>query len=168
MKLSYRILRARSSLIKSATGLNLKEFDYLHPVFKASWDAYISKYTFEGKRRTRSRTIRKNSTFKCTEDMLIFILYDYRHNPTQEFMGLHFQLRQSKVAVWIKALEPILLDCLNRLKLTPVRESEKLDSRLIESVAVLFDGSERPINRPKYDQNEYYSGKKNIIQSKIT
>lgn len=164
MKLSYKKLKTRSSLIKSATGLSLKEFDYLHPVFKEGWEQYISKYTFEGKLRKRSRTIRKNNSFKCTEDMLIFILYDYRHNPTQEFMGLHFQLLQPKVANWIKVLEPLLLNSLHRLKLTPVRESDKLDCRLVESVAILLDGSERPINRPKYDQNEYYSGKKSSIQ----
>lgn len=166
MKLSYKILKARSSLIKSAIGLSLKEFDYLQPVFKEEWEKYIGKYTFEGKLRKRSRTVRKNSTFKCAEDMLIFILYDYRHNPTQEFMGLHFQLRQSKVALWIKVVEPILLECLTRLKLTPVRESDKLDCRLVESVAVLLDGSERPINRPKYDQKEYYSGKKTAYSKK--
>jgi len=57
-------------------------------------------------------------------------------------MGLHFQLRQSKVAVWIKALEPILLDCLNRLKLTPVRESEKLIA--VDRIRCgIINGSER-------------------------
>jgi hypothetical protein len=164
MELSYKTLKSRSSLIKTATGISLKEFDYLQPVFKEEWEKYISIYTFEGKLRKRMRTVRKNSTFKCSEDMLIFILYDYRHNPTQEFMGLHFQLRQSKVALWIKVLEPMLLNCLARLKLTPVRESDKLDCRLIESVTVLLDGTERPINRPKYDQNEYFSGKKTCMR----
>jgi hypothetical protein len=41
--------------------------------------------------------------------MLIFILYDYRHNPTQEFMGLRFDLTPSEVAMWIKVLDPLLL-----------------------------------------------------------
>ena len=164
MELSYKNLKVKSSLIKSATGLTLKEFDYLTPTFEESWEKFIDKYTFEGKPRTRMRAIRKNSTFKCTEDMMIFILYDYRHNPTQDFMGLHFSLLQPKVALWIKVLEPILLESLERLKLVPVRESQKLNNRLIESVTILLDGSERPINRPKYDQTEYYSGKKNNIQ----
>ena len=101
MNLSYENLKAKSSLIKSATGLNLEEFDYLMPAFEDAWDKYITLYTFEGKPRIRGRTVRQNSTFKCVEDMLIFILYDYRHNPTQEFMGLHFSLPQPKVAMWI-------------------------------------------------------------------
>jgi hypothetical protein len=90
-------------------------------------------------------------------------LYDYRHNPTQDFIGIHFNLTQPKVAMWIKVLEPILLESLERLKLVPVRDSQKLNNRLIESVTILMDGTERPINRPKYDQKEYYSGKKSNI-----
>lgn len=164
MNLNYKKLKVKSSYIKSATGLSLKEFDYLKPTFEEAWKTYIKRYTFEGKPRQRARKPRKNSLFKCAEDMLIFILYDYRHNPTQEFMALHFQMYQPKVALWIKVLEPILIESLKRLKLTPVRDSDKLDCRLIESVAILLDGSERPINRPKYDQNEYYSGKKSSIQ----
>lgn len=103
-----------------------------------------------------------------TEDMLIFILYDYRHNPTQDFMGLHFNLPQPKVAMWIKVLDPLLLDSLKQMKIVPQRESNSLDDRLIGSVTVLLDGSERPINRPKYEQEEYYSGKKRNIRLKIT
>jgi hypothetical protein len=164
MKLNYKKLKEQPRLIKSATGLSLKEFDSLVPTFEISWHSHISTYTFEGKKRNRSRTIRKNSTFKSVEDMLIFILYDYRHNPTQDFMGLHFGLTQPKVAAWIKVLDPLLLSSLKRLNLLPVRESDKLDDRLIESVTVLLDGSERPINRPKYEQQEFFSGKKTNIQ----
>jgi hypothetical protein len=160
MKLNYKNLTAKSNLIKSATGLNLKEFDYLVPFFDKKWQSYINRYTFEGKKRRRARKVRKNNTFKSVEDMLIFILYDYRHNPTQDFMGLHFEITQSKVAMWIKVLDPILEESLKELGLTPERNSDGLNDRLIESVTVLFDGSERPINRPLYDQKEYYSGKK--------
>lgn len=164
MKLNYKNLKVKSSLIKSATGLSLKEFDYLTLSFQKHWEIYINRYTFEGKRRDRARTIRTNSTFKCTEDMLVFILYDYRHNPTQEFMGLHFELTQPKVAMWIKVLDPILEKSLGELKLLPARDAGGLNERLIESVTVLFDGSERPINRPLYDQKEFYSGKKSNIR----
>lgn len=160
MKLDYKNLKIKSSLIKSATGLSLKEFDYLVPTFEKQWESYISRYTFEGKKRERARKVRVNSTFKCTEDMLILILYDYRHNPTQDFMGLHFDLTQPKIAAWINILDPILEKSLKALDLLPERTNEGLNNRLIESVTILFDGSERPINRPLYDQQEYYSGKK--------
>ncbi len=166
MELSYSNLSEKSSLLKSATGLNMKEFDYLKPAFETAWHGYIDNYTFEGKPRIRMRKERKNSTFKLVEDMMVFILYDYRHNPTQEFMGLHFCLTQPKVAMWIKVLEPILLKSLEKLKLVPARESRPMNDRLIESVTILLDGSERPINRPKYDQKEFYSGKKTTYSKK--
>jgi hypothetical protein len=164
MKINYQTLKAKSSLIKSATGLSLKEFDFLVNPFEKQWESHISRYTFEGKKRKRGRTVRKNSTFKCGEDMLIFILYDYRHNPTQDFMRLHFDLTQPQVAMWIKILDPILERSLQDSNLVPERDSVGLNDRLIESVTVLFDGSERPINRPQYEQKEYYSGKKNTTQ----
>lgn len=164
MKLDYKNLKKKSSLLKSATGLSLKEFDFLKLSFEKNWLKYIGEYTFEGEKRERARTVRVNSKFKCAEDMLVFILYDYRHNPTQEFMGLHFELTQPKVAMWIKVLEPILLKSLKQLDLVPARDSESLNDRLINSVTVLLDASERPINRPKYDQKDFYSGKKRDTQ----
>lgn len=164
MKLNYDLLKSKSNLLKSATGLSLKEFDYLSPSFEERWQDYNRRYTFEGLKRIRAMKPRKNSTFKCTEDMLVFILYDYRHNPTQEFMALHFDLTQPKVAMWIKVLDPILEASLKKLNLTPVRDSAGLNDRLIESVTVLFDGSERAINRPLYEQKEFYSGKKNTTR----
>jgi len=164
MKLTYQKLKIKSSLIKSATGLSLDQFDYLAPSFEKSWRAHMSRYTFEGKKRKRAWKGRSNSSFKSLEDMLIFILYEYRHNPTQDFMGLHFNLPQPKVAMWIKVLEPLLLDSLRQMNLVPQRTSDSLDDRLIGSVTVLLDGTERPINRPKYEQEEYYSGKKRSIR----
>lgn len=160
MKLSYQNLTKNSRLIKTATGLRLKEFDYLAKQFEKEWQKYIEAYTFEGKPRMRKRKARKNNTFQCIEDKLIFILHDYRNNPTQEFMGLQFGITQPKVAMWIKVLEPLLAKSLKKLGLTPARDSAGLNNRMIESVTILLDGSERPINRPKYEQEEYYSGKK--------
>ena len=164
MKINYQTLKTKSSLIKSATGLSLKEFDFLVIPFQKQWENHMSRYTFEGKKRKRARTVRKNSTFPCVEDMLIFILYDYRHNPTQDFMRLHFDLTQAQVARWIKILDPVLERSLQDSNIIPQRNNEGLNERLIESVTVILDGSERPVNRPKYEQKEYYSGKKNNIR----
>jgi hypothetical protein len=164
MELNYETLKEKSSRFKSATGLSQNEFDYLVHTFEDEWNKQNESYTFEGKPRQRRRKIRKNNTFKKAEDMLIFILYDYRHNPTQDFMGLHFHMSQPKVALWIKVLEPILERSLKKLNLLPARDNAKMNESLIDSVTILLDGSERPINRPKYDQKEYYSGKKSTIR----
>ena len=164
MKLTYKRLKAKPSNLKSACGLTLQQFNFLVPAFEVAWNKRNSLYTFEGKPRLRARKARKNNTFESVEDMLIFILYDYRHNPTQDFMALHFDMLQPKVATWLKVLEPLLVSALESMKLIPQRTNEGLDERLLDSVTVLLDGSERPINRPKYEQQEYFSGKKNIIR----
>jgi len=164
MKLRYKNLLKKPRLLKTVTGLTQTEFEILKTPFEKQWEQFISQYTFEGKKRKRKRKVRTNSTFKCTEDMLIYILYHYRHNPTQDLMGLEYDLPQPKVSMWIRSLEPLLEKSLKKLNLHPARSSHELDGRLVESVAVLLDGSERPIQRPKYDQQEFYSGKKRIIQ----
>ena len=114
MKLNYASLQVKNSLLKSSTGLGVKEFLILLPSFEKAWNTYNSRYTLEGLERQRICTVRKNNRFKCVEDMLVFILYDYRHNPTQEVMALHFELTQPKVALWIKVLEPLLLKALTQ------------------------------------------------------
>jgi hypothetical protein len=48
MKLNYNALKKKSSLLKSATGLNLSEFEYLKPVFDELWHKFIDYNTFEG------------------------------------------------------------------------------------------------------------------------
>jgi hypothetical protein len=80
----------------------------------------------------------------------------------QSNTGIHevsLSITSIPVACWIKALELILLDCLSRLKLTPVRENDKLDSRLIPSVALLLDGCERLINRQSMITTKIMVGK---------
>lgn len=96
--------------------------------------------------------------------MMIFILYNYKAYPTQELLGVTFNLTQPKTSLWIKALEPILMQSLKKLNLIPVRDSVALNRELVESVTVILDGSERPVRRPKYDQREFFSGKKRDIR----
>lgn len=161
MKLTYKVLVQKPERLKSASGLNKLEFDALLPAFEKEYVAHTKRYTLEGKERKRAGNARKNSSFKSANDMLIFILYIYRHNPTQDFTGLHFNLTQPKVSTWTTLLEPLLQKALKKMKLTPTRDIEKLNDRLVDSVTILLDGTERAINRPTYEQEDYYSGKKN-------
>ncbi|MBK8846238.1 MAG: transposase family protein [Bacteroidetes bacterium] len=163
MKITYAAI-AKKRQLKSVTGLHENEFEKLLSSFKDCWYDYISKHTFEGANRTRERSRRSNSTFQCDEDMLVFILYHYRHYITQELMSVHFEMTQPQVAKWIKALEPILKRCLTELGLMPKREAKELNEQLDYRITIVMDGSERPINRPMDEQEEYYSGKKNDTQ----
>lgn len=164
MKLTYSNLKPRPRVLKAVTGIGLKEFSLLVTPFSNAWESHNRKWTLEGKPRQRNFKFRKNNSFKCTEDMMIFILYNYKAYPTQELLGVTFNLTQPKTSLWIKALEPILMQSLKKLNLIPVRDSVALNRELVESVTVILDGSERPVRRPKYDQREFFSGKKRDIR----
>lgn len=164
MEKRYKNLKKYPRLIKVVTGLKFKEFELLKTPFEREWNKQMEQYTFEGARRERKRTIRENSTFQCIEDKMIFILHHYKSHPTQEMLGLEFDLGQSKVSAWINALEPILIKTLKKMKMLPARDTNEMDNRIIESAAVILDGSERPIQRPKYEQQQFYSGKKRDTQ----
>lgn len=160
MEKRYKNLKKYPRLLRAVTGLRLKEFEVLKEPFEQQWNKYMDQYTFEGKPRERKRKTRVNSTFSCTEDMMLFILHHYKSHPTQEMLGLEFDLGQSKVSAWINALEAILIKTLKKMNLTPAREAQEIDHRIIESAAVILDGTERPIQRPKHEQQQFYSGKK--------
>ena len=166
MELQYKNLKKYPRLIRTVTGLRLKEFELLKEPFEVQWNKHMDHYTFEGKPRVRMRTIRKNNTFQCVEDNMIFILHHYKSHPSQEMLGLHFNMAQCKVSAWINLLEPLLIKALKKLKMHPAREVKEMDSRVIESAAVILDGSERHIQRPKYEQQQYYSGKKKTHSKK--
>lgn len=164
MEIRYQVMQSKPRVFRSVCGLSKNEFDLLFPVFHEEWKKWTSRFTFEGHPRQRGHRIRKNSSFPNERDMLLFILYHYRHNPIQELLGHAFNLHQTKVSRWIGILEPLLLKTLRKLKMTPVRRMEELDKHIVESVTMILDGSERPVQRPRYDQKEYYSGKKSGIR----
>ena len=136
MELCYKNLSKHPRLLLTVTGLRFNEFELLKIPFEYQLNKHFDQYTFEGKHRKRKRTIRKNSIFERVEDQLIFILYYYKNYPTQEKLGLQFNLAQCKVSAWINLLEPLLIGALKKLKMTPVRQSEEIDNRMIESIAM--------------------------------
>lgn len=160
MKLTYSNLKPRPRVLKAVTGIGLKEFALLITPFSNAWEIHNRKWTLEGKTRQRNFKFRENNSFQSIEDMMIFILYHYKAKPTQELLGVTFNLTQPKASLWISTLEPILMQSLKKLNLVPVRDSAALNHELVESVTVILDGSERPVRRPKYDQKEFFSGKK--------
>ena len=75
--------------------------------------------------------------------------------------GTLFGFSQPKTNVWIHFLNPILKLALVKLGTVPARSMEELEIEG-ESQTLLHDGTERPIQRPKDEeqQKEFYSGKK--------
>lgn len=160
MKYSYDSLIKRPRVLHALTGLKPEQMAHLLPVFEQKWEDWISLHTFEGLPRQRAYRPRKNSSFPRSADMLIFILHHHRHNLTQELMGFEYELDQSKVSRWITNLAPLLEGALDQLGLVPASTSRELDDLLVETTTLIVDATERTVQRPKYDQQDYYSGKK--------
>ena len=79
--------------------------------------------------------------------------------------GTLFGLSQPKANAWIHFLSPILKAALATLGAVPVRSMDDLEMEG-EAQVFLHDGTERPIQRPKDEeqQKEFYSGKKKAIR----
>ena len=141
------------------TGYHLNEFNHLLPYFSEAMKH--THYTLEGKKRQNQSTNYLNSPLPSSQDRLYFILVYFKQYPTQEMMGISFGLSQSKANLWIHFLTPLLANALSDAKLAPARTMDK--SIANEASVYSHDGVEREIQRPKKNQNVYYSGKKKTL-----
>ena len=145
------------------TGYTLEEFRALLSFFHVRFQAYVSRFTLEGKpRQHQTYSTYKNSTLPSLEDKLLFILSYMKTYPLQQSHAQLFGMQQSQANQWIHFLLPLVKASLADCGELPTREKE--DINLDEDEAGLFfhDGTERPINRPQdpEEQELYYSGKK--------
>ena len=143
------------------TSYTLKEFEALLPAFEE--ELLHSKQTLEGKERKRKYSHYSNSPLPTPADQLFFILVYQKQYPLQSMQGTLFGISQPKTNVWIHFLSPILKSALTKLGAVPARSMEELEIEG-ESQTFLHDGTERPIQRPKDEeqQKEFYSGKNAI------
>jgi hypothetical protein len=154
------------------TGYTVDEFRALLSFFRVRFQAYVTRFTLEGKpRQHRTYSTYKNSTFPTMEDRLLFILYYMKTYPIQQTQAQLFGIQQSQANQWIHLLLPLVKQALADCGELPARKNEEMN--LDEDKAGLFihDGTERPINRPQdpEEQRLYYSGKqkKHTIKNDI-
>lgn len=144
------------------TGYTVAEFRALFSFFTVRFQAYVARFTLEGKpRQHRAYSPYKNSTFATMEDMLLFILAYMKTYPIQQTQAQLFGMQQSQANQWIHLLSPLVKQALADCGELPARKSDEM--HLDEDNVELFvhDGTERPINRPQDPeaQHLYYSGK---------
>ena len=94
------------------------------------------------------------------EDKLVATLKYLREYRTMESISADYGVCKSTICESIQWVENTLIKD-NTFKL-PDKKILKESSETIEFIIV--DVTESPIQRPKYGQKEYYSGKKNDIQ----
>lgn len=160
---SYQKIRKNRQQFKHLTSLYVEEFDILLVLFTEEWQKFISQYTLEGMPRTYPYEPKNEERLVTTEDKLFFILFYKKIHCIQPALAAFFDIDMSMANKWIHILTPILENSLK--KYSPKENIEEVDFTLHKEV--IIDGTERPIQRDTYHQQEYYSGKKKHIRLKI-
>ena len=161
--MQYDKLKHRKVQFLSLTSLDVSEFEFLLPYFKAEWDEYNRYFTLEGKPRQRIFYPRKDSVLPYASDKLLFLLIYLKTNPLQEHHAASFGLTQSQCNLWLHSLSDILRKTLKNMGELPERNALRVKNIIKNCENLFLDGTERPIVRPLDDelQEDYYSGKKN-------
>ncbi len=163
--LTFEKLRPRPRVFQSLTGLTLGAFQTLLADFER---AYHNDRQQQDRHRPVPRQRRpgggRKGTLRTPADQLLFILFYFRHYPTQETQGVLFGFSQGQACEWIHRLTPLVQRALGYELHLPARQPAQLEAVLAgcPGLEFLIDGTERPIRRPRDDQRrrEDYSGKK--------
>lgn len=170
---SYEEVKQNSKLFIAMTGLTYIEYEELFPYFQKAWDQYVQEEYIGRQNRIRHYGGgREESTLVDIHDKLLFILYYIKVYPLQEIIAYEFGMSQSAANVWIHVLSSVLINTLEQGGHLPERNPQELQTLLAAETdrRYAIDGTERRIQRPKDDevQEEYYSGKKKPIRSRIS
>lgn len=163
--LNYERLKNRARLFRAFTGLNPKTFHQLLRAFARAYEAWLDEQERQrAQPRQRRRGGGRTGQLPQLADKLLFILFYFRHYPTQEALGFFFGLSQGQANYWIQTLTPLLNSALGYEKQLPARAPYKAEQVLATcpDLRFIIDGTERPIQRPKdrERQTQHYSGKK--------
>jgi hypothetical protein len=140
--IKYEIIKKREDIFLRLFGVKVREFEEILSKVEPLWKSEITdKYKRPGR--------------FCSLDLrghLMMLLLYYRHYITQEFTGMLFNLHKANVCRGIKKLEPLLANTMSIPKREGLSPEEISD--------LIIDATENQIERPKYNQEKYYSGKK--------
>src|SRR5215469_15165393 len=174
MHLSYTQLIKRPAMFQRLTGLNVKEFENLLVPFSAQYEQLVIGPRVKAAGRVRAGGGGQKGLIPAIEDKMLFILVYTRIYPLLFVQGLFFGMAESKACKWVGILLPVLDAAMGEIHVRPKRATGRSLEEIIASfpelkeLGVLTDGTERPIHRPKDDeeQKEHYSGKKKRHTSK--
>ena len=149
-------------LLRALTGLNRKAFDALCEVFAAVYQETLQR---DPKPRKRARGGGRKARLQSMESKLFFILFYFKCYPTFDVLSFVFDLDRGRANRWVHRLQGILETALGKKMVLPERKLESMAQfleRFPEVRAVIVDGTERPVQRPKdaTQQKAHYSGKK--------
>ena len=150
MNHSERLLRSPEHF-RRLTGIAPATFRDLLAKVEPAWEAARAKGR---KRRQRRRAPGAGPKHALgVADILLMLLIYYRTYVPHVFLAFLFKIDDSTVSRNIRDLEPLLAGIFR----IPERRVEVEEDEIRE---LFFDGTERPVNRPKRRQRRLYSGKK--------
>ena len=149
-------------LLLATTGLNRQAFDALLLTFS---QLYEQNRLDSKKQRQRALGAGRKAKLDSIEAKLFYILFYCKCYPTFDLASTLFDFDRSSAHYWVHYWLPILEQALGEKQALPVRKLRSVQEfcqRFPEIEAVIFDGTERPIQRPKDSekQKSHYSGKK--------
>jgi DDE superfamily endonuclease len=163
--LNFEAIRSRPRIFRLLTGLTPASFRTLLVDFERAYDDDRQQ---RDRRRPTPRQRRLGGGAKgvlsSPADKLVFLLFYFRHYPTQEVLAFLFGFSQGQACQWIHRLTPVVNRALGHELHLPARRPAPLQEvlRTCPGLEFLIDGTERPIRRPKDGdrRREDYSGKK--------
>jgi hypothetical protein len=160
--MKYADARKRPRVFQQLSGLTIEEFDKLLPSFQGAYEE--AEQQRRSKPRRRAKGAGRKPVLATLEDKLFFILFYFRHYPTQEVLAFLFGFSQGQANQWIHRLTPILQKALGQQRQLPARDAASLQEVLeaCPELQFIVDGTERPIRRPQDSERQRndYSGKK--------
>jgi hypothetical protein len=170
---SQRLKKNRRKFL-ALTGLTLKEFGMLLPVFAELYEHARAGTTQRGTVRQRAVGGGCKGQLRTAEQKLLFILVYQKAYPLQALLGEVFELSQSRVNYWVHHLLPFLKQTLGALEVMPERQPRQFADQESGKRAVtelIIDGTDRRRQRPQSPERQalHYSGKhkahsdKNIV-----
>jgi hypothetical protein len=174
MNLSYREVVKRPALLQRLVGLNVEEFEKLLEAFGEQYDQQVIQPRVNAPSRKRRAGGGQKGALKEVGDKLLFILIYTKIYPLLFIQGMFFGMVESKACKWVGILLPALDAAMGEIHVRPKRATGRSLEDIIaefpelKELGVLTDGTERPIRRPKDDeeQKKHYSGKKKRHTSK--
>lgn len=155
---------ASNSVLRSLTGLTIKQFDELAVTFTTEFERRRAAERRKRKPERAAGAGRKHHLTSIPQKLFFALLY-LRVYPTMEVAGFLFDAVPGSIHTWVHELLPILEAALGKqldLPKRKIRSVKEFLEKFPDAERVIIDGTERPVRRPKDKelQKTRYSGKK--------
>lgn len=160
----YQYLLKHPELFQYAVGIRFDQFNQILSKFSVSLRQaeYRKAHSFN---RLREVGGGRKAALKSDFEKLFFLLFYYNNYPTFRFAQIIFEFDKRNIQLWVLFLAPVLFNALGyqlklKKRLHRINSFENWILEYPELKEFLVDCTERQTQRPKNNQEKYYSGKK--------